>query len=311
MNMTKVNLKQSGVEFNAESHTYTLKGQTLSGITAMLQRQLFPDEFAGISEAVLQAAADYGTSVHESIERFDKDWADNDGTQEVADYINICLSRGLNHEASEYTVTDGKMWASNVDKVYRVDDEMFDLADIKTYGAMTPEKREKVRWQLSIYAYLFELQNKKAKVRRLLVLHIRNKQKRTGDFDHICNAFEVTRIPAEIVKDLLDTDAAGGQFKNPYAIPDEVRDMEQRIRELTEQRDAADKELSEIKARILADMVAKEQKTWATDTMRITRKFESTRTGFDLKRFRAEHSDMDFTPYETQTRVAGSITITI
>lgn len=309
--MTKVNLKQTGVIFDATNHTYTLKGQTLSGITGMLQRQLFPDEFAGISDEVLNAAADYGTSVHESIERFDLNWADNDGTQEVADYIDICLKYGLNHEASEYNVTDGKVWASNIDKVYRTGDDTFTLADIKTYGQMTPDKREKVRWQLSIYAYLFELVNKKAHVDKLLVLHIRNKQKRTGGFDHIANAFEVTRIPAEIVKDLLDTDAAGGQFKNPYAIPDEVRDMEQRIRELTQQRDAADKELAEIKAKILADMVAKEQKTWATDTMRITRKYESTRAAFDLKRFRVEHPDIDFTPYESVTRVAGSITITI
>lgn len=309
--MAKVNLKQTGVIFDAATHTYTLNGQTLSGITGMLQRQLFPDEYAGISDEVLNAAAAYGTSVHESIERFDNDFADNDGTQEVADYINICISRGLNHEASEYNVTDGKTWASNIDKVYRVSDDEFDLGDIKTYGQMTPDKREKARWQLSIYAYLFELVNKKAKVRRLLVLHIRNKQKRTGDYDHIANAFEVTRIPSEIVRELLDTDAAGGQFKNPYAIPDEVRAMEQRIRELTQQRDAADKELAEIKAKILADMVAKEQKTWATDTMRITRKYESTRAAFDLKRFRVEHPDIDFTPYESVTRVAGSITITI
>ena len=309
--MAKLNLKKTGVIFDATAHTYTLNGQNLSGITGMLQRQLFPDEYAGISESVLNAAAEYGTSVHESIERFDKDWADNDGTQEVADYIDICLAHGLNHEASEYTVTDGKAWASNIDKVYRTGDDTFTLADIKTYGQMTPEKREKVRWQLSIYAYLFEVVNKKAHVDKLLVLHIRNKQKRTGDYDHIANAFEVTRIPAEIVKELLDTDAAGGQFKNPYAIPDEVRMMEQRIRELTQARDAADKELAEIKSRILADMVAKEQKTWATDTMRITRKYESTRAAFDLKRFRADHADIDFTPYESVTKVAGSITIAI
>lgn len=307
--MAKIELKNSGVVFDETAHTYTLKGKQLSGITVMLTRQLFPNEYAGVSEAILNAAAEYGTSVHKSCELFDADWAANDGTQEVADYINLCIANGLTHERSEYCVTDGKDWASNIDKVYRVNDDTFDLGDIKTYGAMTPDKREKARWQLSIYAYLFELQNKKAHVRRLFIIHLRNKQKRTGDFDHIANLIEVQRIPADICKDLLATDLAGGTFKNPYSIPDNVRDMEARIRELTEQRNRADEELKRIKDEILADMVAKEQKVWATDTMRITRKYDTIRTGFDLKRFQTDHADIDYTPYKTETKVAGSLTI--
>ena len=88
----------------------------------------------------------------------------NDGTVEVADYIQICKDNGLTHECSEYCITDGENWASQIDKVYRTSVDTFDLADIKTYGIMTADKLAKARWQLSIYAYLFELQNKKAKV---------------------------------------------------------------------------------------------------------------------------------------------------
>ena len=159
----RIELKNSGVFFNEEAHEYWLGDKQLSGITGMLQRQLFPDEFNGISEATLNAAAEYGTGVHSSIEDFDKNWI-NDGTQETVDYIQICKDYGLTHEASEYNVTDSKSWASNIDKVYRVSDDTFSLGDIKTYGQMTADKLQKARWQLSIYAYLFELQNKKAKV---------------------------------------------------------------------------------------------------------------------------------------------------
>lgn len=142
MSTKRIELKDSGVVFNEELHQYWLGNKQLSGITGMLQRQLFPDEFEGIPEYRIKSAAEYGTQVHISIEDFDKNWI-NDGIQEVADYIEICKEHGLVHECSEYTVTDGKNWASNIDKVYRVDDTTFDIGDIKTYGTMTSEKLEK------------------------------------------------------------------------------------------------------------------------------------------------------------------------
>ena len=133
MKTTRIDLKDSGVLFNKERHEYWLGNRQLSGITGMLQRQLFPDEFDNVPEEAIKEAARYGTEVHESIEAFDSSWI-NDGTQEVQDYIWLCQENGLVHERSEYTVTDGENWASNIDKVYRSSDDTFSLGDIKTYG---------------------------------------------------------------------------------------------------------------------------------------------------------------------------------
>ena len=118
--MARVKLKDSGVLFDEENHTYLLGDKYLSGITGMLQRQFFPNEFEGIPKDVIDAAAQYGTDVHHSCEDFDFSWI-NDGTVEVQDYIQICKENNLTHECSEYTVTDGSDWASRIDKVYRVD----------------------------------------------------------------------------------------------------------------------------------------------------------------------------------------------
>ena len=51
-------LKESGVVFNEELHQYLLDGKELSGITGMIQRQLFPDEFEGVPEEMMMAAAE-------------------------------------------------------------------------------------------------------------------------------------------------------------------------------------------------------------------------------------------------------------
>lgn len=310
MKTERIELKDSGVLFNKERHEYWLGDKQLSGITGMLQRQLFPDEFDNVPEEAIKEAARYGTEVHESIELFDSSWI-NDGTQEVQDYIGLCQENGLVHERSEYTVTDGENWASNIDKVYRSSDDVFSLGDIKTYGTMTPEKLEKARWQLSIYAYFFELQNKGAKVDRLFILHIRNKAKQDGTFNHISNIISVERIPNDISKELLDTDLRGEQFINPYSIPEKYREQENYIRQLIQTKNETEARLSEIKSEILEDMESKGVKTWDTGTMRLTRKLPTTRLSFNANKFKADHPELDYSPYERTSNVSGSLLIAV
>lgn len=310
MKTTRIELKDSGVLFNKERHEYWIGNRQLSGITGMLQRQLFPGEFDNVPEEAIKEATRYGTEVHESIEAFDGSWI-NDGTQEVLDYISLCQENGLVHERSEYTVTDGENWASNIDKVYRSSDNTFSLGDIKTYGTMTPEKLEKARWQLSIYAYFFELQNKDAKVGNLFILHIRNKAKQDGTFDHISNIMLVERIPSDICKELLDADIKGEQFINPYSIPEKYREQEDYIRQLIQTKDDVEEKLKILKSEILEDMESMGVKTWDTGTMRLTRKLPTTRLSFNANKFKADHPELDYSPYERTSNVSGSLLIAV
>lgn len=310
METTRIELKDSGVLFNKELHEYWLGNKQLSGITGMLQRQLFPDEFEGIPESKINEAAQYGTEVHESIEMFDTFWL-NDGTMEVQDYITLCNENGLVHERSEYTVTDGKDWASNIDKVYRTSGDTFSLGDIKTYGTMTSEKLEKARWQLSVYAYFFELQNKGAKVDSLFIIHIRNKAKSDGTFDHISEILPVERIPSQTCKELLDADLQGKQFVNPYSIPKKYKEQEGYIRQLIQTKNETEARLNEIKSEILEDMERIGVRTWETDTMRLIRKMPSVRVSFNAAKFKEDHPEIDFTPYERTSNVSGSLLIAV
>ncbi|MCC8066734.1 MAG: hypothetical protein LIO94_06505 [Clostridiales bacterium] len=309
--MARVELQESGVVFDKESHTYQLNGKMLSGITDMIQQQLFPNEYKDIPWHIVEKAGEYGTQVHESIEDFEKNW-NHDGTVELQDYISLCKEYCLVHERSEYTVTDGVSFASNIDKVYRVSDNTFDLADIKTYGQLTPEKLQKARWQLSVYAMFFEFVNPKAKVNRLMVIHIRNKQRKDGSTDHIKEIIFVDRIPSDIVKELLIATVEGRQFLNPYDIPPEFSSKEGRIRELILQKDQIEKELGEIKSSLLQTMVLLNITRWATEGgMKIVRKQDSTRSSFDLAAFQKKHPDIDIKPFYKTSRVSGSVTITV
>ena len=230
---------------------------------------------------------------------------------EVQDYIQICKDYNLSPTASEYTVTDFKDYASQIDKVYRVNEDTFDLADIKTYGQMTADKLEKVRWQLSTYQYLFIKVNPKCRVRNLFVIHLRNKMKKDGTFDHIANVIFVDAIPADIIEDMLATDLKGEQFVNPFGIPDEYKAQEAEIRELIQTKAEVEDRLSQIKAKILEEMTAKNIKLWATDTMRLTRKLPSTRTAFNLAQFKQDYPDMNYDDYMKESQVSGSLLIAV
>ena len=305
----RIELKDSGILFDEVAHTYLLGDKYLSGITGMLDRQL-GYSYENVPENVLEDARIYGTALHKELEDFDARWICS-GSIECADYIKLCKENGLVHEASEYTVTDGVAWASNIDKVFRTSEQLFTLADVKSYGAMTPQKLEKGKFQLSIYSYMFELQNKGAKVDRLFIIHLRNKQKKDGTFDHICNLIPVERIPSDICKDLLDTDLRNEKWVNPYSIPDDISSQEAEIRELMETKTSVEERLATIKANILSKMESLDIRTWATNTMRLTRKLPSTRASFNSSLFKADHPDMDFSPYEKISQVAGSLMITV
>lgn len=306
----RIELNDSGVLFNQEEHTYLLNGKYLSGITPEIERQLYPNTYEGVPEAVVKRAADYGNAVHEELDRFDTLW-ENSGSQEVADYIQLCAENGLTHEASEYTVTDGESYASNIDKVFRVDDETFDLADVKTYSVLDAERFEKARWQLSLYAMMFLKQNPKAKVRNLYIIRLRCKQKAEGSLDRVHELIPVTRIPADICEELLAVDLVGGQFENPYAIPDEIKSQEEHIRDLILTKQATEQELAKVKSSILTIMEAQGVKSYQGDHIRITRKLPSTRSSFSMAAFKEANPTIDLDPFMRTSNVAGSVTITI
>ena len=308
--MARIELKPSDVIFDEEKHEYWLNGQQLQGITEPIKQMLHPDLYTGIPLSIIRKAGEYGKAVHHDIYDFDHNFI-NSGSVEVQDYISLCKAHGLVHEASEYTVTDGKHFASNIDKIYRVSDDTVSIGDIKTYGVLTPEKQELARYQLSTYAWMLQLQNPKLKIDRLFILHIRNKVTASGKVEHIAGIVFLNRVPSFICEELLECYLNGTAFMNPYDIPSDIASEGTHIRELIETKERVETELNDIKKRIYSTMETMDVKTWITDDgLRLTRKLPTQRSSFNLSLFKQENPTIEFENYMKVSTVAGSLLIT-
>lgn len=279
--------------FDAEAHTYTLGGRELSGITGLLREKLFPTTYDGVDAQVLANAAAYGSAVHRMCERYDTvgEYPDN---EDLHAYVGIKVEEYLTHQASEYLVSDLEHYASCIDKVYYVDENTVDIADIKTTYSFD---KEYVSWQLSIYAYLFERQNPTIKVRNLYGLHLRR---------GVGKMIEVVRKDDLVVEGLLYSDVK----IDPYAMPGKYRDMEAVIVRAAHLAKHYTDLVNDLKAQMLADMERVNASRWESDRVQIVRREGSRTKKFDAKKFEAEHADM-YAEYVTESVTKSSITIKI
>lgn len=290
-------LNKSRVIFDSENHRYTLDGKELSGITALLDRQLFKDKYTGIPEDILRKAAERGTYIHQCCELADEGFPTD--CKEAINYKALKAKYNLAIEESEYLVSDNEHYASCIDKVYRYDEDTFYLGDIKTTYKLN---KEYVMWQLSIYAYLFERQNPGAKVASIFAIWLR------GDTHQIV---ELERVPKEKVERLLYCDSHGLQYEeHSETLPvlfNEIEglivDIEAQLKSLTEQKKAITD--GAMKAMVQAGLYS-----WKGDKVSITRKTTSTRKVFDKETFEKDYPGV-YGNYIKETPVSESLLIKV
>ena len=266
-------LNESSVCFNQEAHTYTLDGKELSGVTSLLDRQIFKNKYTGVSETVLNKAANRGSLIHETIELVDGLGIESD-LAEVQAYIALKKQHGLNTHANEYLVSDNDHVASSIDIVF--DD--CSLADIKTTSHLD---RDYVSWQLSIYAYLFELQNPGLKANKLYAIWL--PQKRYGKPALV----EVERKSTELVQELIECDKRGEEFMLPDTqssqelqvsadVIDEVANISRQMKEMKAR-------YEELQQGLLELMKQSNVKSFKCDRLSLSYKEPSTRMSIDSK----------------------------
>ena len=306
-------LKQSPVLFDREKHEYWLPNKEdgtltpLSGITRLLEKHL-GSNYDQVPSYILKSSKEYGSRVHEIVELFTM-LGINDNSVELSDFISLCEKEDVKVELSEYLVSDNKQYASSIDLVARVSANVFDLIDLKTYHDFNEDKLLKVRFQLSIYRRFFLMQNPGAKIRRLAVMIIRNKQKKSGEFDHKVHFREIEPIPDEIIDDLFETDQKGEIFNNPFSVPEDVISKVSSIKSLLQIKKNAEEKLDILKKEVLQKMEEAQIRRWVTEEASLTRKLPTTRTSFSLADFKKANPDINTEPYMRVTDVAGCLVI--
>lgn len=298
--MKTIKLNDSGILFDAESHTYCTKdGEVLQGITGRLKERAFPDEYIDVPEEVLQRAAKKGTRIHNILELYDEVGLITNECQELQKYMKAQTEFPFlaNHLQSEYLITDNKQYASAIDKVYVENDGVI-LGDVKTTYHLNEEY---VSWQLSIYAYFFNLVNPDVEVKKLYALWFREDKYKV---------VEVERKSIEDVKKLLYTEEALPVTTVDEAMMPDINSAEAAIIEYKEAMEYCKAQYDRLKDGILAIMVANNIKKYDGQKISITRKGEGERASFDSKAFKAEHPDM-YEQYMVKSKTPPSLIVKI
>ena len=304
-----MNLVGSPVVFDSEHHTYTLEGHELSGVTPIIN-WLFPDTYKGIPQSVLDAAAEYGTLIHSKCELADSMGIADDMT--VREYQRIVREAGLQVAYSEYLVSDGRRVASCIDKVFTDDS----LGDIKT----TSKVHELlVTIQLSIYAWLYELQTGR-QANRLYLIWLPKPQYGKPEVR------ELRRIDAEWCKLTVERYVAGADPLNSLAelaamgfnpepekkrvkgeVPERWEEVINELILIKKQLDILTEREKEIKSSILASMQNSKEDSWASDLIQISRRASSERVSVDTKLLK-EKFPVAFEDCKKVTKVSESLT---
>ena len=202
-----VNLKQNkNVEFYEDDelgiHEYRdKKGHSLIGVTTLMKKHNLGDagsDYKSIPKAVLNSAAEKGKKLHQMLENYDNGLAVEDSPA-----LRAYKEKKLDVLSSEYLISDNKMVASKIDKVL-ADGTLIDIKRTsKTYI-------KSLEWQLSIYAYLFEKQNKGVKVPALYCAHFSF----SGNTFIGLELIPINRLPDEKIEQLFECEKNGVLYQD-------------------------------------------------------------------------------------------------
>jgi len=299
-----IELVKSSVVFNEESHTYFLGEKQLSGITGMIKRQLFPDKYKEVPQYILERAAERGTKVHHECQFADVTGFEPE-CQEAINYLMIRIGAGYTALENEYTVSDEEHFASNIDCVWEKDGKIA-LADIKTTYKADIDYLE---WQLSIYAYLFELQNPDLEVDCLYGVWLYNEK---------YELIPLKRKSDDEVKKLMQCEVEGISYlETETAIEhkkDEVqllpKDVINKYLEAVAEVERIQPFIDGFKDSLKRAMVKHDVKSWDTGILKATITPAGIKKSFDTKRFQSGHPEL-YKQYIKETETAASIRITL
>lgn len=305
-----ITLKESGVMFLEECHSYFLNGKELKGITGMIERQLFPNKYDNVPKSVLDKAAELGTAIHKGCQMYDEVMIDN-GLPQVAVYKKLLEKEFPNSQviANEYIVTDGEYFASPIDKVFQIGENLVAIVDVKTTYELD---KEYVSWQTSIYKYLFEKQNPGIKVGGLFALWLPKNENQLGK----AGFFVVDDKGSDAVVALMEAEKNGEQYvaavtktveeHHVILASDAIDEMIEAERLMTHYKDIYEG----YKQDALDAMLKYGVKSFDAGKVKMTLVVGGKSMWFDSTRFKKENPDL-YAQYMKESETKDSIRVTV
>ncbi len=290
-------LKESKVHFEEDNHIYTLNDKVLMGVTSLMKKHLFANKYDNIPEHILQQAAERGTKIHSLCTLYNVLGEIDNEYIEVANYAQLLKDNDITIIRDEYLVSDNSHFATMIDNV----GSDCSLYDIKTTSALDTEY---LSWQLSIGAYLFELQNPDLKVPGLYGIWLKNEK---------AQLVEVPRIDNEQIEALSNAEINGKLYESPFE-KDTKRDLDNliMIESLIAQKQKEIDELEEEKQiylnAVCNAMQTTRMKKMDNEQISITIVEDRTSKRFDSKKFKEDNADL-YAKYQKESTTKGHVKV--
>lgn len=281
----------SDVIFNESAHTYTTPdGKSLSGITGMIDRQIFGGKYTNTPDYILEAARSYGSQVHDEIDLYytiGKEPETPEGKKAVS-----LLPKS---EATEYLVNDD-YFATKIDFI----SQSYDLYDFKTSTVLDIDR---LSWQLSVCAVLFEKQNG-FPCGKLYGVHLRGEE---------CKIVEVPRKSDEMILSLLQAEKNHEQYFVLESEENQLQrliSLENMIIQIQKEAEYYEERKKELLSFFEQKMSESGMKKIETDKLIITKVEPTQSKGIDTTRLKKEMPEIA-EKYEKVSERKGYIKLTV
>jgi hypothetical protein len=298
-------LKESGVVFNEQDHTYFLGKKQLQGITSTLVHRVYPHDYDNVSQDKLNERAEYGHKVHDMLEFCITNGLDSE-MPEWGLFKQMVDERGYKIIRCEYIVTDFKHYASPIDIVLMREDGKIVLGDIKTNWKAPIEKGTV---QLSWYKRRFEEMNPDLEVAELAIFWVRDDQKR----GLLSGYYPITPWADEPLDYLIECDLKDEEFdinKLYGNLPAVFSEVEAEVGCIETQVKFLQDKQKTLREGLYNLMEQYNVKSWTGSKVKLTRVLPTESESFDSKAFKEAYPET-YKKYLKKTKRAGSLKITL
>ena len=298
-------LKESGVVFNEQDHTYFLGEKQLQGITSTLVHRVYPHEYDNVSQEKLMERAEYGHKVHDMLEFCITNGLDSE-MPEWTMFKQIVQEHELQIVRCEYIVTDFEHYASPIDVVLMREDGKIVLGDIKTNWKAPIEKGTV---QLSWYKRRFEEMNPELEVAELAIFWVRDDAKR----GLLSGYYPITPWADEPLEYLIECDQKDEDFdlnKLYGNLPAVFAEVEGEVGNIERMVKVMQEKQKTLRDGLYKLMEQYNVKSWTGSKVKLTRVLPSTTEKFDSKAFKTENPEL-YKKYCKKSETAGSLRVTL